>query len=35
VNEDEISASFNDGVLEVRVPVPQESQQRGRKIEIK
>jgi len=34
VNEDQISATFNDGVLEVRVPLPQEQQRRGRRIEI-
>jgi HSP20 family protein len=35
VNEEEISASFNDGVLEIRMPVPQERQQRGRRVQIK
>ncbi len=35
VNEDEISASFKDGVLEVRVPAPRERQQRARKVEIR
>lgn len=35
VNEDQISASFNDGVLEVRVPLPQQQQRQGRKIPIK
>lgn len=35
VNEDDISASFNDGVLEVRAPVPAQQQRRGRKVAIK
>ncbi len=35
VNEDDISATFGDGVLEVRVPVPAQQQRRGRKVEIK
>jgi HSP20 family protein len=34
-NEDDISATFGDGVLEVHVPVPEQQQRRGRKIEIK
>lgn len=35
VNEDDITASFTDGVLEVRVPVPAQKQKRGRRLEIK
>lgn len=35
INEDAISATFGDGVLEVRVPVPAQKQRRGRKVEIK
>jgi HSP20 family protein len=35
VNEQDISATFGDGVLEIRVPVPAEQQRRGRKVEIK
>jgi HSP20 family protein len=35
VNEEEISATFGDGVLEVHVPVPAGQQRRGRKVEIK
>ncbi len=35
VNEDQITASYDNGVLEVTVPLPQEQQQRGRRIEIK
>jgi HSP20 family protein len=35
VNEDDISATFGDGVLEVRVPVPEQQQRRGRRVEIR
>ncbi len=35
VKEDDISASFGDGVLEVRVPVPEQQQRRGRRVEIR
>lgn len=35
VNEDAISASFKDGVLEVRAPVPAQQQPRARKLTIK
>jgi HSP20 family protein len=35
VTEDQISASFEDGVLEVVVPTPQQQQPRGRKVQIK
>ena len=35
VNEDDISASFGDGVLEVRVPVSEQQQRRGRRVEIR
>lgn len=35
VNEDDISASFGDGVLEVRVPVSEQPQRRGRRVEIR
>jgi HSP20 family protein len=35
VNDDNVSATFDDGVLEVRVRVPEQQQRRGKKIEIK
>ncbi|HEX6050719.1 MAG TPA: Hsp20/alpha crystallin family protein [Gemmatimonadaceae bacterium] len=35
VNEDDIQATFGDGVLEVRVPVPEQQQRRGRRVEIR
>jgi HSP20 family protein len=35
VNDDNVSATFDDGVLEVRVKVPEQQQRRGKKIEIK
>jgi HSP20 family protein len=35
VNEDNISATFGDGVLEVRARIPEQQQRRGKKIEIK
>lgn len=35
VNEDDISASFDAGVLEVRVPVPEQQPRRGRRVEIR
>lgn len=34
-NEDQISATFNNGVLEVTVPTPEEGRQRGKKVEVK
>ena len=34
VNEEQISASFSDGVLEVRVPLPEPAQKTARKIKI-
>jgi HSP20 family protein len=35
VNEDNVSATFGDGVLEVRARIPEQQQRRGKKIEIK
>lgn len=35
VDENQIKASFHDGVLEVTVPLPAEAERRGRRIEIK
>jgi HSP20 family protein len=34
VEEESIKASFDRGVLEVRVPIPEQQQRRGRRIEI-
>ena len=35
VEEDDISATFDEGVLEVRVPVPEQAQRRARRVEIR
>lgn len=35
VTGDQAEATFNNGVLEVKLPIPQEEQQRGRKIAVK
>lgn len=34
VNQDDISASYNDGILEVRVPLPEEPAAGGRKVRV-
>jgi HSP20 family protein len=34
VKEDDIQASYNDGILEVRVPLPKEAQPERRKITV-
>lgn len=35
VNTEQAQANFEDGVLEIRMPLPKEEQQKGRRIEVR